>query len=52
VKLNPEALEVTSFDTSAEEEAAHAALIGPVTSTHPTPRTYCFVCDPATYNCA
>jgi hypothetical protein len=46
MKLNPEDLEIVSFDTSIEEASAQAAL-QPITidPNHPTPATYCFVCD-------
>jgi len=51
VKLDPEELEVSSFDTSAAEEAAAAAITRPTTSTDPTPQTHCFVCDGPTWYC-
>lgn len=40
MKLNPEALEIETFPT----EQGNA--LSPVLNTdHPTPQTYCFVCD-------
>lgn len=46
MKLNPEELEVVSFDTSAEE-ASVQALYRPITvdPNDPTPASHCFVCD-------
>lgn len=43
MKLHPEDLEVVSFPTAPEADAA----IRPITvdPNHPTPQTYCFVCD-------
>lgn len=52
MKLNPEELEVSSFDTTdaaAEAELAQAAL---TCTAFPTPATRCFVCPPATSDCA
>lgn len=43
MKLNPEELDVVTFDTTAADEA-QAAILCPNT-TDPTPQTYCFVCD-------
>jgi hypothetical protein len=40
MKLNPEALVVSSFETS---EAAEA---GPIGTYDPTPMTFCFWCPP------
>jgi hypothetical protein len=47
MKLNPEDIEVVSFDTSIEEANAQQAALRPITDdpNHPTPATYCFVCD-------
>jgi hypothetical protein len=41
MKLNPEELEIVSFETDA------LSLISPITvdTGYPTPQTYCFVCD-------
>lgn len=44
MKLNPEELEVVSFDTDAAAQS-QAITIGPVDTGYPTPQTYCFVCD-------
>lgn len=51
MKLNPDDLEVTSFDTT--DAAAEAELVA---ATYmfialPTPATRCFICPPATYGC-
>ncbi|HST60061.1 MAG TPA: hypothetical protein VLK84_15250 [Longimicrobium sp.] len=45
MKLNPEELEVMSFDTGADAAQAsldQAAAIGPL---DPTPNSRCFVCE-------
>ena len=44
MKLNPEELDVTSFDTSAE------AAISPILTADPTAATRCFICPAETYN--
>lgn len=47
MKLNPEDLEVVSFETDAVAAAAGSSILGPVDTdpNNPTPNTYCFVCD-------
>lgn len=42
MKLHPEDLEVVSFDTEVERYQSDAVITDP---NHPTPATYCFVCD-------
>jgi hypothetical protein len=49
MKLNPEDLEVVSFDTTSANRELELAT-GTCTI-FPTPATYCFVCPPATYDC-
>jgi hypothetical protein len=51
MKLNPEELNVTSFDTSplAAPGSDTAAII--VTTNDPTAATRCFICPQETYNC-
>lgn len=51
MKLNPEALVVTSFDTTGAEADA-AGPFGTESPVCPTPNTACFVCDPTVHNCA
>lgn len=53
-KLNPEALEVSSFATSPEFDVAAAVktiddLVA--TTTDPTAMTRCFICPPRTADC-
>lgn len=49
MKLNPEELEVVSFDmTDAETEAVLATS---TCTAFPTPATRCFICPPATSDC-
>ena len=43
MKLNPEALVVSSFETA---DAPEAAAIARTTPQCPTPMTFCFVCPP------
>jgi hypothetical protein len=50
MKLNPEALVVTSFPTSNPLPDPEAEAIS--TPACPTPATICFICPPITYNCA
>ena len=51
MKLNPEDLDVMSFDTGADLAWAGAAVgggdvaIGPYRPLDPTPNSRCFVCD-------
>jgi hypothetical protein len=48
MKLNPEELEVVSFETDAVAAAAGSSILRPEVDTdpnNPTPNTYCFVCD-------
>ncbi|HEX5869121.1 MAG TPA: hypothetical protein VFY65_01830 [Longimicrobium sp.] len=55
MKLNPEELDVTSFDTTpaAEPGSDAAAVIEPIlpATTSPTAATRCFICPPITYGC-
>lgn len=44
MKLNPDDLSVTSFDTSASADA----VAGPIGTYQPTPMTYCYWCPPKT----
>jgi hypothetical protein len=47
MKLNPEELDVTSFDIGAE-----ADYLSPIrTINDPTAATRCFICPPATSDC-
>lgn len=47
MKLNPEELDVTSFDTTDSGLAATQ----PIIATDPTAATRCFICPMETYNC-
>lgn len=49
MKLNPEELVVSSFETGGDQTVEVAGTHSPVC---PTPNTACFVCDPETTNCA
>ena len=49
MKLDPEALVVDSFDTTAVD--AQAVLATYTCTQFPTPATRCFVCPPATSDC-
>lgn len=49
MKLNPEELQVVSFDTT--HEAAEAVLATYTCTNFPTPATRCFICPPITYDC-
>lgn len=55
MKLNPEELDVTSFDTTADAQAEYADIVlqpGLTTINDPTAATRCFICPPRTYdNC-
>ncbi|HEX6368693.1 MAG TPA: hypothetical protein VF006_07170 [Longimicrobium sp.] len=54
MKLNPEELDVTSFDTtpSAAPGGDAAAVIQPIApTTDPTAATRCFICPPLTSDC-
>jgi hypothetical protein len=42
MKLNPDELEVVSFDAEPDLYASQQIITDP---NHPTPATYCFVCD-------
>jgi hypothetical protein len=42
MKLNPEELEVVSFDTELDRSTDHQITVD---TNLPTPQTYCFVCD-------
>ena len=46
MKLNPEELVVSSFQTSEQE-----AAIGPIGTYDPTPMTFCYWCPPKTFDC-
>ncbi|HLM69560.1 MAG TPA: hypothetical protein VK358_18605 [Longimicrobium sp.] len=50
MKLNPEELAVSSFETS--DPAAEADVATLTCTLFPTPNTACFVCPPATSDCA
>lgn len=52
MKLNPEDLEVLSFDTADAAVDAELALATTTCTAFPTPATRCFVCPPITYDCA
>lgn len=48
MKLNPEDLDVMSFDTGADQAQAYlggAAALAPYNPIDPTPNSRCFVCD-------
>jgi hypothetical protein len=49
MKLHPEELQVTSFDTSPELEQDVSTIITP--PNEPTPATYCRICPVGTDNC-
>jgi hypothetical protein len=58
MKLNPEELQVTSFETNGDELVAVPTTDGPVrpidtigTIGHPTPMTFCYWCPPKTLDC-
>jgi hypothetical protein len=48
MKLNPEELVVSSFDTAAPQAEADPALATPLCPLFPTPNTACFVCPAPT----
>jgi hypothetical protein len=50
MKLNPDALVVSSFQTGGGDELNAAA--GTHSPVCPTPMTQCFVCPVETYTCA
>lgn len=51
MKLNPEELNVSSFDTSAEALGSDtAAVYGPIITRDPTAATRCFICPAETQN--
>jgi hypothetical protein len=51
VKLNPEDLNVSSFDTSADALNASAAVVtDPLTIKDPTAATRCYICPAETQN--
>jgi hypothetical protein len=52
MKLNPEELSVSSFETSDAAAEGELALATPTCTLFPTPNTACFVCPPATSDCA
>jgi hypothetical protein len=43
MKLNPEELEVVSFDTEVQSYQVDDQIT--IDPNHPTPATHCFVCD-------
>ena len=46
MKLNPEDLVVETFDPTADAAlATDTAIVITDDPNHPTPQTYCFVCD-------
>jgi hypothetical protein len=49
MKLNPNELRVTSFDTTADTAASTDTLLIPTTD--PTDATRCYVCPMETYRC-
>ena len=51
MKLNPEDLDVVSFDTSSAEAVALEAATYTTCTIFPTYATQCFVCPPATSDC-
>jgi hypothetical protein len=51
MKLNPEDLEVASFDTTDAAAEAELALATYPCTAFPTPATRCFICPPATWDC-
>jgi hypothetical protein len=55
MKLNPEELTVSSFDTTATAAAAPGTgtvVVRPITTlTDPTAATNCYWCPPATLDC-
>ena len=51
MKLDPDDLVVTSFDTTDPAAEAELALATDTCTIFPTPATRCFVCPPATYDC-
>ena len=48
MKLNPDELVVTSFDTATPEAESQLALATPLCPLFPTPNTQCFVCPAPT----
>jgi hypothetical protein len=50
MKLNPEELDVTSFDTTAPGAEASAVFQPIRPTTDPTEATRCFICPAETYN--
>lgn len=53
MKLNPEELVVSSFDTSdlAAPGGDAGVVFRPITINDPTAATRCFICPQETYNC-
>ena len=54
MKLNPEELNVTSFDTTPQAVPGSdaAAVLQPIIpTTDPTAATRCFICPPISYDC-
>lgn len=45
MKLNPEALDVTSFDTTADDAGAELGVNTPLCTILPTRCTQCLPCD-------
>jgi hypothetical protein len=52
MKLNPDELVVASFDTTDPAAEAALALATYTCPLFPTPATRCFICPPATADCA
>lgn len=52
MKLNPDDLVVASFETAEPAAEAQLAVATPLCPLFPTPNTACFVCPPATSDCA
>jgi hypothetical protein len=51
MKLNPEDLDISSFDTTAEALPGSDAVFRPILpTTDPTAATRCFICPAETYN--
>jgi hypothetical protein len=52
MKLNPEELDVTSFETSQPEAAASDPVKTIIISPNdPTAATWCYICPQETYRC-
>jgi hypothetical protein len=52
MKLNPEDLVVSSFDTTAAADATSPVIARPtITTNDPTAQTWCFICPVETETC-